>query len=105
VDRVADRVAILRAGRLVVVDDLGQLRKVAVRRWDIEFAQPPDASEFRRLEGVRVAETEGNQLQIAFEGSADEVVKAAARHQVNEIRTHEDDLEEIFLRYYRDGQR
>ena len=100
VDRVADRVAILRAGRLVVVDELAQLHKVAVRRWEIEFAQPPDPSEFRSLAGVREADVVGNQLQIAFEGSADEVVKTAARHQVTEIHTRDDDLEEIFLRYY-----
>jgi ABC-2 type transport system ATP-binding protein len=104
VDRVADRVAILRAGRLVVVDTLDRLRSVALRRWEIEFARPPDPGEFRRLEAVREAEAVGNRLQIAFEGSADEIVKAAAHHQVTEIRTRDDDLEEIFLRYYRDGQ-
>ena len=47
VDRVADRIAILRAGRLVVVDTLDHLRSVAVRRLDIEFAAPPPA---RRLQ-------------------------------------------------------
>jgi ABC-2 type transport system ATP-binding protein len=104
VDRVADRVAILRAGRLVVVDTLAQLRSVALRRWEIEFAHPSDPGEFRRLEAVHEVEAVGNRLQIAFEGSADEIVKTAARHQVTEIRTRDSDLEEIFLRYYRDGQ-
>ena len=40
-------------------------------------------------------------MTVAFEGSADAVVKAAAAHEVRAIRTREDDLEEIFLRYYR----
>jgi ABC-2 type transport system ATP-binding protein len=104
VDRVADRVAILRAGRLVVVDTLARLRSVALRRWEIEFAHPPDPDEFRRLEAVREVEAVGNRLQIAFEGSADEIVKTAAHHRVSEIRTRDSDLEEIFLRYYQDGQ-
>jgi ABC-2 type transport system ATP-binding protein len=103
VDRVADRVAILRAGRLVVVDTLARLRRVALRRWEIEFAYPPDPSEFRRLEAVREVDAVGNRVQIAFEGSADEIVKAAAHHHVIEIRTRDSDLEEISLRYYRDG--
>ena len=38
VERVADRVAILRAGRLAVVDSLEHLREIAVRRLEIEFA-------------------------------------------------------------------
>jgi ABC-2 type transport system ATP-binding protein len=102
VDRVADRVAILRAGRLAAVESLEKLRAVAVRRWEIEFADPPNVDDFRALDGVRDAEPAGNRLRIAFEGSADAVVKAAAHHEVTEVRTHDADLEDIFLRYYRD---
>jgi ABC-2 type transport system ATP-binding protein len=105
VDRVADRVAILRTGRLVIVDELARLKAQAVRRWEIEFTQAPDAAEFAGLHGVRDAEVIGTTLHIAFEGSADNVVKAAARHEVLEIRTREQDLEEVFLRYYRDPGR
>jgi ABC-2 type transport system ATP-binding protein len=102
VDRVADRVAILRQGELVVVDRLENLRSLAVRRLDIEFAQPPDPAEFLAVPGVRTAEASGKLLQISFEGTADAVIKAAAVHEVVAIRTREDDLEDIFLRYYRD---
>jgi hypothetical protein len=43
-------------------------------------------------------------LVVAFEGSADLLVKAIAAYQVRSIRSRDDDLEEIFLRYYRDGE-
>jgi ABC-2 type transport system ATP-binding protein len=102
VERVAHRVAILRQGRLVVVDELDNLRKVAVQRLEIEFASPPRAADFERLPGVREAKVDGNHLLLAFEGSADGIVKAAAAHEVHAIRTREDHLEEIFLRYYRE---
>ncbi len=102
VDRVADRVAILRQGRLVIVDRLENLRSLAVRRLDIEFAQPPDADAFLAIPGVRTAEASGSLLHVSFEGSADGVVKAAAAHEVVSIRSRDDDLEEIFLRYYKD---
>jgi ABC-2 type transport system ATP-binding protein len=102
VERVTDRIAILRAGRLVVVDSLENLRRVAVQRLEIEFASPVGAQEFERLPGVREVRAEGTHLVVAFEGSADPIVKAAAAHEVQAIRSREDDLEEIFLRYYRD---
>jgi ABC-2 type transport system ATP-binding protein len=105
VDRVADRVAILRAGRLVVVDALEHLKGVAVRRLELDFATPPDPEEFRVLDGVREVEASGTSLRIAFEGSPDAIVKAAARHEVTGLRSLEDDLEDIFLRYYREGER
>ncbi len=104
VERVADRVAILRRGRLVVVDSLERLRGIAVQRLEIEFAgDAPSAEELRAVPGVREAAVEGRHLVVAFEGSADALVKVIATHEVRSIRSRDDDLEEIFLHYYRDG--
>ena len=44
---------------------------------------------------------DGPTVTVGFGGSADAVVKAAAAHEVRAIRPREDDLEDIFLRYYR----
>ena len=104
VERVADRVAILRRGRLVVVDSLERLRGIAVQRLEIEFGDDaPAVEELRAVPGVREAAFEGRHLVVAFEGSADALVKAIATHEVRSIRSRDDDLEEIFLHYYRDG--
>lgn len=103
VERVTHRLAILRRGHLVVVDSLENLRRVAVQRLEIEFHQPVDVAEFRGLPGVTQVEADGATLTVSFEGSADPVVKAAARHEVRALRPREDDLEEIFLRYYREN--
>jgi ABC-2 type transport system ATP-binding protein len=101
VERVTHRVAILRQGRLVVVDSLENLRKIAVQRLGIEFEAPVPAEEFRGLPGVTEVKADGRTVTVSFQGSADAVVKAAAAHEVRAIRPHEDDLEDIFLRYYR----
>jgi ABC-2 type transport system ATP-binding protein len=104
VERVADRVAILRRGRLVVVDSLARLRAVAVQRLEIEFGgAPASVGEIAAVPGVREVAFEGTRLVVAFEGSADALVKALAAHEVRSIRSRDDDLEEIFLRYYRES--
>jgi ABC-2 type transport system ATP-binding protein len=100
VDRVTDRVAVLRAGRLAVVDTLEHLRAIAVRRWEIEFAAPPDPDRFRRLPGVLEVEARGEHLTVAFEGAPDAIVKAAAGLEVRDLRVRDDDLEQVFLRLY-----
>jgi ABC-2 type transport system ATP-binding protein len=107
VERVADRVAILRRGRLAVVDSLDNLRAIAVRRLEIEFGDAgPRAEDIRALPGVRSATADGGHMVVAFQGSADPLVKAIAQHEVRSIHSHDADLEEIFLRYYRDeGER
>ena len=101
VERVTHRLAILRRGRLVVVDTMENLRRVATQQLAIEFAAPVDAQRFAALPGVSTAVAEGRVLTIRFEGSADAVIKLAAQYEVRAIRPLEDDLEEIFLRYYR----
>jgi ABC-2 type transport system ATP-binding protein len=103
VERVTHRLAILRQGRLIVVDSLENLRKVAVRRLEIEFAAPVDADQFRALPGVKEVQSNGRTVTIGFEGSADAVVKAVAAYEVRAIRPREDDLEDIFLRYYQES--
>jgi ABC-2 type transport system ATP-binding protein len=105
VERVADRVAILRKGRLVVVDSLERLHAIAIRRLEVEFDGHgvPAVEELRALPGVREVTRHGTRMDVAYEGSADPLVKAIARYGVRSLRSREDDLEEIFLRYYRDG--
>jgi beta-exotoxin I transport system ATP-binding protein len=104
VERVAHRVAILRRGRLVVVDSLERLRGIAVRRLEIEFGgDAPAIEELRAVPGVREAAFQSRHLVVAFEGSADALIKLIATHEVISIRSRDDELEEIFLHYYRDG--
>jgi ABC-2 type transport system ATP-binding protein len=106
VERVADRVAILRKGRLVVVDALERLRAIAIRRLEIELAEGDVAplEDIRALPGVREVSLHGARLEVAYEGSVDPLIKAIAAHEVRAIRSRDDDLEEIFLQYYRDGE-
>jgi ABC-2 type transport system ATP-binding protein len=100
VERVTHRLAILREGRLVVIDSLENLRKVAIQRLEFEFSEPIDPNEFRALPGVTEVRAAERTVTVGFEGPADAVVKAAAAHEVLAVRPREDDLEDIFLRYY-----
>ena len=100
VERIADRVGIVREGRLVVVEGLDALKAKALRRLEIHFAAPVARDEFAALPGVQDVVVEGSVLICTAVGSIDGLVKAAARHEVTNLVTHEADLEELFLRYY-----
>jgi ABC-2 type transport system ATP-binding protein len=105
VEHVADRVAIVREGRLVVVEDVADLKARAVRRLVVHFAAPVAAEPFASLPGVRSVEADGIALRFEVEGSLDTLVKAIAAHEVVDVVSHEPDLEEIFLSYYRERER
>jgi ABC-2 type transport system ATP-binding protein len=106
VERVADRVGIIRGGSLVALEEIAALKQRATRRLDVELARPVDADVFARLPNVREADAERTLLHLVVEGPVDAVVKALAEHEVVSITSHEPDLEEVFLDYYReDGAR
>jgi ABC-2 type transport system ATP-binding protein len=100
VERIADRVGIVREGRLVVVEGLEALKAKALRRLEIHFAAPVPREEFASLPGVQDVAVEGSVLTCTAVGSVDRLLKAAARYEVTNLVTHEADLEELFLRYY-----
>lgn len=104
VERIADRVAIIRGGRLVAVASVAELKAKAVHRIEVRFARPVDSAEFEDVPGVRdvMASDDGVVLNLAIEGSVDAVIKAAARHEVINLVSHEGDLEEAFLAFYSD---
>jgi ABC-2 type transport system ATP-binding protein len=103
VERVCDRVAIIREGRLITVDDVGDLKAKALRTVELHFAGPVPAEAFSSLASVVSAEERGDAVVITVRGPLDEVVKEAARHTVVNVQTHEPSLETIFLEAYRDG--
>lgn len=100
VEHICDRVGILRDGHLVAVEAVADLKAKVFRRMEITFAERIDQQEFASLPGLRDVQVENNTLRFTITGSLDGVVKATARHTVLSLRTHEPDLEEIFLTYY-----
>ena len=102
VERIADRVAIIRGGHLVTVASVSELKEKAVHRLEIRFGGPVDPAEFDRLGGVRsvTASADSTVLSLSIEGSVDSAVKAAARHEVVNLVSHEGDLEDAFLTFY-----
>ncbi len=102
VQHVADRVGIIRAGRLVDVDSVERFRERAVRHVTVVFAgQPPEPARFTRIQGVRLERAEGAVLRLtATEPAMDALVKEAASHRIVDLVSQPADLEEIFLELY-----
>ena len=100
VESVCDRVGIIREGRLVTVLQVEALKESALSHLEFHFAAEVPADEFASLPGVREATAEGTVVRCTVAGSVDAVVKAAARHEVLDLISHEPSLEQVFLAYY-----
>jgi ABC-2 type transport system ATP-binding protein len=107
VEQTCTRVGIIRAGQLVRIGGVAELKDI--KRYDItiRFATAVPAEAFKTLDGVAQVErlSDGHTLRLTMQGEADAVIKAAAQHSVVTLTSHEPSLEDIFLRYYEgDGQ-
>ena len=100
VESVCDRVGIIREGRLVTVLQVEALKESALSHLEFHFAAEVSADEFASLPGVREVTVEGAVVRCTVVGSVDAVVKAAARHVVLDVISHERNLEQVFLAYY-----
>ena len=105
VQHTADRVAIIREGRLAAVERVEFLGKRAIRSVEIHFDDPVDPAEFAVLPGVGDVVVSGAVLRCTVDGRLDPLIKAAARHEVVDMLSAEPDLEETFLsfQYHSEG--
>ncbi|WP_020658995.1 ABC transporter ATP-binding protein [Amycolatopsis benzoatilytica] len=104
VQRVADRIGVLRAGRLVAVDRVDELRAKSLHHVRARFADEVPATAFAQVPDVRDVAVAGRVLTCsAPEPALDALVKQIAQHQLVDFECVEADLEETFLTYYGPG--
>ena len=106
VQRVADRVGIIRNGHLVDVETVDDLRSKSIRTVELRFDTPVEVSVFEAVPGVRDVTVADHHATMSFDGKMDTLLRVAADHYtLVDVNTQEADLEEIFLEYYREGTR
>ena len=104
VERIADRVAIMRSGGLVACERTDVLLGKAVHRFEVTFADTAEAASFvercHALTTVSLVERDGAVVRFAVEGAVTDVVATLGAQRVLTLRTPETELEDVFLRYY-----
>lgn len=103
VQRVAGQVGIIRHGYLIAVEAVASLRSKALRKVDLFFDGPVDASVLEPLPGVSDVKVENHHARLSFNGQMETLLRVVTdRYTLMDISTQEADLEEIFLTYYED---
>ncbi|QUW85556.1 ABC transporter ATP-binding protein (plasmid) [Streptomyces mirabilis] len=98
VEALCDRVAILRAGRLVEVGTLAEMRHLSALSVEATFTSaPPDLT---RVPGVSGVEVEGHKVRLQVHGSVEPLLERLTAVGVTQILSREPSLEELFLAQY-----
>jgi ABC-type multidrug transport system ATPase subunit len=100
VERMCDRVAIIRDGRLVRAGRVDTLRDLAHHQVELRFVEAVPAAEFAALPGVSEVQVEDHTLRLRVAGAMTPVVRAAGRYELLDFVSREPSLEESFLAVY-----
>jgi len=100
VQRAADRVAVLRAGKVVAQGTVTELRGRARQRVEVWFEDDPPAAELMALPGLANPIVDDHRFTATLSGPIQPLLNLLARHRVVSMLVEEPDLEEAFLDLY-----
>jgi ABC-2 type transport system ATP-binding protein len=98
VQRLCDRVAIIKEGRILKVEDMAALRGNEFRRVRISFRAGQEAEV--RLPGVVHSSREHGILNLLYNGDVNALVRLLAGREIENLWLEEPSLEEVFMHYY-----
>ncbi|MEI2663041.1 ABC transporter ATP-binding protein [Rossellomorea sp. LJF3] len=99
VQRMCDRVAIIKEGRIVQVEKISTLKEKNHKKFKIETKEDVEPSDFE-MEGVSKLEIKARQISFLFRGDINKVMRKIADIDITNLWIEEPDLEEIFMHYY-----
>ncbi|HLB26594.1 MAG TPA: ABC transporter ATP-binding protein [Dehalococcoidia bacterium] len=100
-EHICDRVAILREGRLVVLDKVEKLRERKYKEVTLVHSGPPPNLE--GLDDVQVVWRHDGRMSFRMRGDMRILMSRLAACAVEDLTIEEPSLEEVFLDYYREG--
>jgi ABC-2 type transport system ATP-binding protein len=100
VEKVCQRVAVIRQGELVTVEEVEKLREKAGQRVTVEFGDTVTQEELARIPGVSMVSKSNSSYHFNISGNMDPLIKALSHHEVVRLQAEEAPLEEVFLKFY-----
>ena len=99
VQKLCNRVAIIKEGQLVTVEKISTLQESNYKKIKIETKTKLGLDYFN-LEGINKLEVKDNVISFLFRGNINDILKKITEIEIMNLWIEEPDLEEIFMHYY-----
>ncbi|MFQ5492634.1 MAG: ABC transporter ATP-binding protein [Candidatus Dojkabacteria bacterium] len=99
VQRICDRVGIIKEGKLISVEKISELRKKNVYEIDLILANSSDMKKIK-LEGISDIDRTDHSTTFTYKGDINKLVAELKKYKLIDLRIKEPDLEKLFLTYY-----
>ncbi|MDG6218620.1 MAG: ABC transporter ATP-binding protein [Candidatus Thermoplasmatota archaeon] len=95
VEKICDRVAIIRNGRLVALERIEDLKKKKGKKFRLKIEKPPE----QFLNSLN-ATMKNDWIEFVTEDHIDKVIKKIAKYSIIDMEIQDFSLEDIFMHYY-----
>ena len=99
VQKMCDRVAIIKEGELVKVEKISTLKENNHKRFKLELKAPLRQGDLK-IDGVQNLEITDHHISFLYSGNINNILQKLAQLELTNLWIEEPDLEEIFLHYY-----
>jgi ABC-2 type transport system ATP-binding protein len=100
VQLLCKRIAIIKEGKIVKIEDIGTLRKRQLRKVQIEFEDLSDKNNFQMSGMESTASSPDHTLSFMYSGNTNELIRKLTGVSISNLSIEEPSLEEIFMHYY-----
>ncbi|MFZ2125502.1 MAG: ABC transporter ATP-binding protein [Candidatus Saccharimonadales bacterium] len=101
VQKLCDRVAIIKDGKIIKVEKISNLVEKTHKRFKLETQVEVDKKRFAGLTGISGLVISGKSISFLYQGRLNDITKVIASLNLTNILIEEPDLEEIFMHYYK----
>ena len=99
VQKLCNRVAIIREGRVVKIEDIKTLRKDTYKK--VYVRTDKNTGDPSKIPGVSNVEVFDGEIRFLYKGDINELLKLVMKNKVYDVNIEEPTLEEIFMHYYK----
>lgn len=104
VQKVCDRVGIIRSGKLIAERSIADMAVDAAQTFDITFVDKPPITALKNIKGLRLSAEHGHTVTVHIHAELAPLFALLAQHHVSKLDGHTLDLEEVFMHFYKDAE-
>jgi len=101
VQLLCKRVAVIKEGKIIQLEDIENLRRKQLKKVIVEFGDDRTIENINMPGIVNLTLLQGNRLSFMYSGEIHELITFLAEKKISDLTIEEPSLEEIFMHYYK----
>ena len=99
VQKLCDRIAIIKEGSIIRIDEVSALNKESYKKFKIISNDLNEAD--LPIDSINDFTKTNNQIAFMYKGNINEIIRIISKYEIIDLHVEEPTLEEIFMHYYR----